>query len=111
MAHRRSSPVRSRRRYRPRVSVVPEQTFRVAGPALPVDVVHKSGHVSVGWRVLDEFRIAFQDGFELEHARETACFPDLFDFLLRVQGAIPDPVSFFAIVVGLFCELSHGQVR
>ena len=88
MAHRRSSPVRSRRRYRPRVSVVPEQTFHVAGPALPVDVIHKSGHVSVGWRVLDEFRIAFQDGFELEHARETACFPDLFDFPLRVQGAI-----------------------
>lgn len=55
-------------RYRARVSVVPEQTFRITGPALPVDVVHEPGHVSVGWRVFNEFRITFQDGFELEHA-------------------------------------------
>ena len=79
-----------------------EQAFRVAGPALPIDVVHESGHVSVGWRVGDEFRIAFQDGLELEHACETAGFPDLFDFLLRVQVTFSDSVGFSAIVVGLF---------
>lgn len=111
MVHRRGSPVRSRRRYGTRVSEVPEHAFRVAGPALPVDADHEPGHVSVGWRVLDEFRIAFQDGFELEHARESAGFPDLLDFLLRVQGTFSDPVGFSAIVISLFRKLSHGQVR
>ena len=55
-------------RYGARVSVVSEQTFRVAGPALPIDVVHEPGHVSVGWCVFNEFWFSFQDGFELEHA-------------------------------------------
>lgn len=68
MAHRRSSPVRSRRRYRPRVSEVPEHAFRITLRAVLIDSAHEVRDVSVRRRLFDEFRLAFQDGFQLEHA-------------------------------------------
>ena len=54
--------------YRPRVSEMPEQAFRITLRAVLVNSAHEVRDVSVRRRLSDEFRLVAQNGFQLEHA-------------------------------------------